>query len=621
MIFSIAILGQQAWADNLSFDTLSTENGYNRFCQTDAKSAINQLNALSDLKLEKVKGLSKDYDSLQARKAILEGLLTIKDEYLKAAKEIASDQELKKSDDIRKINSFKTLLRSSLTLSAVKLMIKPSNEKIEDIVDLCNKIPENTNSKFCSSVKHLAPAFFSTEKRNLNEVVKNLNLAMTKIDDTSKNKLREDANKILDSFQDGTHPENMLEILMNSKTFTEVLAGGDKDNIQNCLNDDELSCKRLIENREGLSKILTTEMLDIHKELATSKLKAFFENYDQVAPTQDQLVSSILSEKIQAAQDQFPSNDQDSTKSDFSFVKSPEIEDFKSNCIKKDSQQINLQNCKKLAESISAKIEDELKNIKTLTENATKTLDEAKNQNGSVEALEIFKQYLANKYMRSCPHPDVKNVRSSINNLSTSIDSEEPQCQQTKEQFSLQNFKNSFSSIVKKLITYSNLSLEKNELGTFSKEELRTYINYCNNSTLPTENNVVSLICADAKREYKAIEKKKDSKEWDEFNRKYWVQYNAKSESGFEVLEKKSNWRILGEGLSYSIPQLFPAAMQNFQMGFQIDQMTQQALFQKQFSYMNDPNSPWMVNYPYFQSNYLTNVQSISSTGFDFNQK
>jgi hypothetical protein len=47
----------------------------------------------------------------------------------------------------------------------------------------------------------------------------------------------------------------------------------------------------------------------------------------------------------------------------------------------------------------------------------------------------------------------------------------------------------------------------------------------------------------------------------------------------------------------------------------QIDMMTNQGLYLKQMNYMNDPNSPWMLNNPYFQGNYY----NTTFTGFDAN--
>jgi len=55
--------------------------------------------------------------------------------------------------------------------------------------------------------------------------------------------------------------------------------------------------------------------------------------------------------------------------------------------------------------------------------------------------------------------------------------------------------------------------------------------------------------------------------------------------------------------------------IKDMQLSSQIDMMTQQALFQKQMMYMQNPNSPWMTNYQYFPNAFTT---TNSSGGFNF---
>jgi hypothetical protein len=136
-----------------------------------------------------------------------------------------------------------------------------------------------------------------------------------------------------------------------------------------------------------------------------------------------------------------------------------------------------------------------------------------------------------------------------------------------------------------------------------TKDELKIYSNFCNNSSAK-EN--YSDICKDIFQESNAIADKKEEKEWEDFNKKYWVEYNPRAKNGYSVYEKKSNFLILGEGLAQSANQFIPMWMNNMQLSNQIDVMTNQALYQKQLSYMSAPNSPWM-NLPYMQGNYFPN--------------
>ena len=54
--------------------------------------------------------------------------------------------------------------------------------------------------------------------------------------------------------------------------------------------------------------------------------------------------------------------------------------------------------------------------------------------------------------------------------------------------------------------------------------------------------------------------------------------------------------------------------IQNFQFSNQLDLMTNQAMYMKQYQYMNTPTSPWMMNST-FQGNYFNTFGTFTGFG------
>lgn len=103
--------------------------------------------------------------------------------------------------------------------------------------------------------------------------------------------------------------------------------------------------------------------------------------------------------------------------------------------------------------------------------------------------------------------------------------------------------------------------------------------------------------------------------ESDKYNRDYIVEVdsNPNNSYGYTAKPKKSWIRASGEAVAASIPQFYNTMLMNMNLQYQIQDLENQAMFQKQLMYMNDPNSPWMTSMPFFQTQFYS-----FGGGFDF---
>lgn len=215
--------------------------------------------------------------------------------------------------------------------------------------------------------------------------------------------------------------------------------------------------------------------------------------------------------------------------------------------------------------------------------------------------------YIAKKFMRGCKGKSLSEITSPI--TSTCIESRDNLLN------NIGTLNLNVSNIIGVLHDSSNITPNKSST-LFDKSELKALASYCKSDS---ENSIYVDICADINKELALIPIEKDPKEWEEFNKKYYVEYSPTSKSGYVYHEKKSNAAIFGQGLLQNVNTIFPIWMMNYQISNQIDFMTNQGMFIKQLNYMNDPTSPWMQNnYNFMQPTYYPGSAIPTNSGFSF---
>ncbi len=233
-------------------------------------------------------------------------------------------------------------------------------------------------------------------------------------------------------------------------------------------------------------------------------------------------------------------------------------------------------------------------------------------------AVEALKKFVVERYHRSCSQ-DTSKLKVTDQSLKVSMG-----C--TGEGLPLQtmNQVEGLGNDIFKIASTINPVADSPEFA-FSKAELDSFKNYCSNLTDKEKGNL-SEVCGMVETDKVARSKKKDVKEWEDFNNRYWVNYDASSPEGYRKIEKKSTMRLVGEGMLPVIPSLIPIWFGNYQMKNNIDMLTNQALYQKQMLHSIDVynNSPWMYSYNYFGFTPFsltgTTGGATTSTGFNFGQ-
>lgn len=281
---------------------------------------------------------------------------------------------------------------------------------------------------------------------------------------------------------------------------------------------------------------------------------------------------------------------------------------------------LQIEECKKLLSEIIPKINLMQKNH---AEEAYNLQNEIKKISASDDftAVEALKKYVVERYQRSCSQ-ESKKIKSTDQSMRLNLG-----C--TGEAIPLQTLTQveGLGDAVFKIANTINPIADSPEFA-FSKAELESFKTYCSNLTDKTK-STLSDICGTVESDKIARSKKKDTKEWEEFNNKYWVNYDESSPSGYRKIEKKSTMRIIGEGVLPVVPGLIPIWFGNYQMQNNIEMLTNQALYQKQMLHTMSVynNSPWMYSYNYFgfspfglSGSTGTTGTTTTSTGFNFGQ-
>lgn len=601
LCFVLSLLTFKLWAED------STPHSFNKFC-SDAKADLENLNKLSEKKLVKINELSSSIEKIDAQIKLYEGINAAVANYKNAFDASASEQFSKQGDFNKlKIVQFQNLLAASVNLKAIELLTKPETNpdtntrrsKVSTLEELCS-LESNSNEPICKSdAKELG-----RELDSLNKNIANFNSLQLKADDP---KIAKHAQDLYDAIPKSINPDASIALLLGSPKLKSILNEDTTSSMSACLDktntNQQVECNKLMTSNQGLSD----ELKGVFQKLSEKNKHAWESNNlnSKVIETSNKIIGQFDNQQI-----------------DGDLIKKS-LEELKSKCKQVPESNEALERCVQLNNTLDREAYQKSESLKADKKQKTDLLNEVTKGAPTFDFLEKMKSYVSIKFKRTCSSaPDelpLSNLCNSSNPSNGAI--------------TLNTLTDQVKSILSRVSTATPRASDasRGEFGVFSKKELAEFITCCNNnstSSCNTENtkqanpNTCERICSEATSEYNKIKSFKDADEWDEYQRKYWVDKTPNPENGkdYTAVEKKSNWRILGEGLvqSRALNQGIGIWIADMQLQSQIDMMTQQALFQKQLMYMNNPNSPWMINYPYFPS--MGPSIPNAAGGFNFGQ-
>lgn len=281
-----------------------------------------------------------------------------------------------------------------------------------------------------------------------------------------------------------------------------------------------------------------------------------------------------------------------------------------SRSVSNDDQKI--EQCKALLKKVSPFI-DSLK-----TTHATKIRDlsakiKALNDD-EFKNVENLKEYVAEKYLCSCEKKKFKTADESLK-MST--------CNGDTNYLNLSRLENlsESTSVIAQTLFYNEIKMPmdySNGTCGFSPAQLATFSASCTNAeTSKNFKDVCNSINGEIRvKEEVKIAKVKENKKWEDLNRDNYVSYDARSPTGYSTVKKKSSLQIFGEGVLPILPMALPMWLGNLQERQNIDMLTNQAIFQKQYLYNMDiyNKSPWMYDFNYFMYNPLSPTTNTGST-------
>ena len=620
LIFILAVLtGPPSVAAEL-LDPPTTDHSAFSFCGDKAKNAMNDLNDLTKSKLDEIKNIKSEINNLNSKKIMISGYLKMRDEFLDSYKTIANQKQINDKNLSNNLDTFKQLLNTSLTMSVVNLVAQSdkSTSAPKSIEELC-KNPKNNNRNICEYVNKNPNTH---ETQALKQTLSNVNLALE--NSSNPEKIKADLDLIYNTIPSPISPDKILSDLANfSPYLMKALAKTeDKGTVMECLTNisKKESCLEILEDpdkRNDIKENVTREMNSVHKEFSNNKFELFFASLDiSNAKSKDKKLEKKVNDASDFLDNQLAENNDKQKKPEFT---KEAINDFKKACKQIEGRAFNMKECDENAKKIVAIFEKESTRNDERLQDAIGRLNKALDATGSIGTLDKLKQYVAQKYIRSCgSNTKSDDIISSNtcpyimqNELGSNLPGESSQIKQLNLRM---------ANIVGNLAAPNKISNKSGELGPFSKQELEVYKNYCRNTSV-TKAEIATSVCRDISLESKKIANQLENSEWKEFKKKHYVEYSRTNPKGYDVYEKKSNFEIVGAGLAQGIASFVPMYFDNLQFNNQLTYMTNQALYMKQYNYMNNPTSPWMMNNNYFQGYYYgsTGMYGMPATnGFNF---
>ena len=627
-LFSIAtnVMGQESNAK-------STEHGYSKFCTQDAAEKMNSLNQKTSDIVKDINSKKDEVNNLIAQKSIYSNLMNLKSDYYNSLKSISDTKDQKNKDIKNNVDNYRNLLRSSLTLSAVKYMFKKSSPDAKTMSDLC-KNAEFKTTKLCDSYSSFFIHFTKESgilSKYLDSTIENLNANLSKVSNDAKPETISNAQKIFDTIPGDIDPEKIFEIISKNENLSNVLTIDNQNLIKNCLSEKELpneKCNELIGRKDQILPLITAEMDDAQKKIVSERLSSILENDSNLKDNSRTDSREKFNEVKQSGKIESVLNGNQSIKDNLGKfgLSDEQVKDFESSCSKADQvANADVNKCNGYNKRIYDYIESKNNNLDSAIVAKQNELEKSVNDSNKnqVATYETLKKYIMDKFSRSC-----KNTKLTIQNsnlIELICANEKAKTNNSSGDNEVKSLKDKIDKVVERLLPSFSKSSNYDTNTTFSKEEINQYQSVCENTALKSEPEVKN-ICGLVSQDYQDMRNIMTEAEAYKYNHDNIVEVdtNPNNKYGYTAKPKKSWIRASGEAVAASIPQFYNTMMMNMNLQYQIQELENQALFQKQLMYMNDPNSPWMTTMPYFQTQFYSygggfDFQKYSNTkGFNF---
>lgn len=576
-------------------------------------------------------------NSLKAQKRVLEETKRLIGEYIKNYKAAAApltDKEYLQDQ----IQNFNKLVNQAMLLKSIKEIVGNNPNFANDnfkFDDYCKNITPTDklisacelNKKYKSSTlfSSIFDSPFTKSLKNFTELYKTAT-----IDRPNKDIVDQKIKSLLSIIPEAADPKTVIDLANNFSPKTMEMFKTLNTKFEKCLaGDKSTDCKSpymalKVENKEEILKELQLSPIqeetpamgslyienELSKEFNQKISKAFdkitnpesweetFQSFANVTKTIDVKALQDMDNKIK---DAFGKKESDLFN---------QFNNFNNECskkeviysLRKESKDVivdKLNQCNAMLDRISDQFKDsriqEIGDQIRLVENNIKL----KMNNPKSRQNHMLQNYVANKYYRACSHsePVVTELIQGCSN-----DPMSP----------ITSFKALGSTFAIMGKISSSLSLE----DTFTKDELSGYMEACKTANMQK----YDLICKNIAIDYDQIKNKKTERDWEQIRRKNWVEYDSSSPNGYRIVEKKSNGRIFAEAAVPTMVNFVPYWLQNYSARYNIQNMQQQAMYQKQWMWdAQQANNYWMSNVFYqYNPTAITTTSTNTVAGFNF---
>ena len=628
VLFNVMTIASSFGAKNSSVG--STPHAYKEgdFCTETAKAQILELNNQTQAKSEEINHLKTEINNLTGKSKLIGGYLKLKDDYLQSISDFAQAKTEMDSANLDNANptAFRKLINNSLAMSLVNNIAIANSPNAKSMAELCSDLSNEKvhNSNFCQKLN--SDEITPRQKAYLDKMYANVTIDIQNVTEAEKQKAKKELQIIYATIPNVLSPDQIIADLIATTTNPNIVKAvdditpEDRKLIASCLEPSQYySEKRKISDNDCKTIMTNSEKMKIYKNNFLGQIgEAHLIIKNKIEGELATLTKPVLeNESFKNAKEglsktteellNYLKNDKNKEKLSSLGLTSNSVAEFIEACATPEASLTEL--CKTKAASINALFEKQNAEVEKDLQEKMALLNKIIDPTGELYKLERLKQFVQTKYLRTCPNAEIDKEIYATNFctklsgvLKTSTDDPD----------ALESLNKNLAAIVNALQP-NKISASKGELGAFTKSELDIFKNDCENKSIDSE--TMQKICSDINDESRRIADQKESKEWDEFHKKYWVKRNENSTKGYDVYEKKTAGRIIGDGITKITGRIAPMIIGNMNLNYQIDMMTNQAIYMKQLNYMNDPNSSWMMNNSYFQGNYFN--QSTPFTGFD----
>jgi len=631
---------------------ISTANlyaGINGQCSQYSSDIASQRNTLCKCTrdyLEELTNDNKNYDlneefkklnSLKAQKRVIEEAKRLIGEYVsnykKASAPLTNPNYLNEQ-----ISTFNNLINQAMLLKSIKEVVGKNphftreNFKFDEYCK-STAVDDKLKSTCELNKKYKSEVFFGDFRdppftKSLNSFIDLYKTAT--IEKPSKEIVDQKLNTLLDTIPAAASPNLVVDLANKFSPQTMEVLKGVNDKFEKCLaNDPNTECKTPYlslkpENKDVLLKELAIAPLtendsnainsiyvenELNKKFTQKLSQAFdkitnpesweetFQAFANVTTTIDPKKLLDLDKRIGDAYGE--------SKSDLFN----QFNNFNDECskkeviysLRKETKDViidKLNKCNAILDRISNQFKDSQINDIANQIAAVESNIKIKMNNPNSRNNQMLQNYVANKYYRACSH------ESPVSTEIIQGCSNDPMSPIT-----------SFKALGKTFAILGKISSSVSLDNTFTKEELTNYMEACKNA----DKNKYDLICKNITIDYDQVKNNKTERDWEQIRRKNWVVYDDKAPNGYRIIEKKSNGRIFAEAAVPAMVNFVPFWLQDYSAKYNIQNMQQQAMYQKQWMWdVQQANNFWMNNV-FFQYNptaITTNSNTIA--GFNF---